>query len=188
MIKIYNAIGENGKVILKKGIKFNHGSFNTGYNGYGSIMSGRNDCKTANYLLEDLEYFRRYVLGIERIDGFIRNNNFMFYNPYSIEELENLQKSVGLPKRVLNEEGILLFTDYANVDYHRDDNEAAKVKRIFGRFPETGAYILLPGAELEMSFPAYHNESKAEYEVIESGSVPKQLYLTKKDRKNYTEE
>lgn len=182
MIKIYNAIGENGKVVLKKGIKFSHGSFYTGHEGYGSITSGRSDCKRADYLLENLEHFINYISEIEKIDGFIRNNNFIFYNPYSVEELE--AKYDAFNKKDLDEEGILLFTDYVSVDYKRNN----KIQRIFGRYPETGAYIILPGTTLEMNFPAYEDKNNNQYEVLESTSKPKQLYLTRVDRGIYQED
>lgn len=181
MIKIYNAIGTNGKVVLKKGINFSYGVFDTGYDGYGKIVSGRDNCKRADYLIEKLEHFRNYIKEVEKIDGFIRNDNFVFYNPYSAKELDFKQKKFN--EADLKEEGILLFTDYVSVDYKRNNN----IQRIFGRFPETGAYIILPGSTLEMSFPAYEKKSKNKYEVLESASRPKQLYLIKVDREIYPE-
>lgn len=180
MIKIYNAVGEYGKVVLKKGIKFNNGRFETGHDGYGTIIAGRSDCEKADYVLTELALFKRSISEIALVDGFIKSNSTILYNPFSLEEIEACRESKNFPERILSEEAVLLFTDYVNIHFN---NEEAKIKRIFGRYPETGAYLLKAGAKLEMSFPAYYDESKDQYEVLESSSRPKQLYLSKVDRK-----
>lgn len=185
MLKIYNAVGVNGKVVLKRGIKFDHGRYNTGHDGYGTIVSARGDCKSADYLIEDLEYFKDRVRKVEKKDGWIRNNSFILYSPYSALELEERQESGELPWTGLDEEAVLLFTDYVTIGY---DKNKYNIRKMFGRFPEYGAFILLPGAEFDMSFPAYYEESVADYEVVRSMNKPKQLYLTKADRKIYTGE
>lgn len=179
MLKIYNAIGENGKVVLKKGIQFRHGGYNTGNNGYGTIISGRSDCKRADYIFEALESFKEGIAHVDKVDGWIKNNSFILYNPYSLEELNSQITEDRHLDKDLDEEGILLFTDYVNVSY---DKDLPLVKKMIGRWPEYAGFILLPGAELEMNFPAYEEKSTNHYEVLESGSKPKQLYLTKKDR------
>lgn len=176
MLKIYNAIGQGGKVVLKRGIKFNNGRFD---NGYGTIISGGYG-KKADYILDDRKWFEKYILTLEQSDGFNRKDNFILYNTYSLEELETCRKEEEYSNSYQkDEEGILLFTDYVSVDFQKD---SPKVKRILGRFPETGAYILLPTAEIKLSFPAYSDKSECEYEVIKSNSKPKQLYLIRTDR------
>lgn len=179
MLKIYNAVGEHGKVILKRGIQFRYGRFDTGYNSYGTIVTARSNCQKADYLLGEVETFKKTIASVPKVDGFIQNDSFILYNPFSLEELESYQDLEDFPESVLTEDGILLFTDYVNINF---DDAKHKIERLLGRHPDTGAYLLEKGAELEMSFPACYNDSREQYEVLESESKPKQLYLTKVDR------
>lgn len=184
MLKIYNAIGDQGKVVLKKGIPFQNERFSTGHQGYGDIISGKSSCEQADYLLESLPYFLKYVENIELFDGFIRNKDLIFYNPYSLKELEEYLKSIKINENDyesfgLNEEAILLFADFVDLKY-KEENK--KIKRILGRYPETASYILLPGAEFEMNFPDNPTTLANKYEVLQSKGTGKQLILTKLER------
>lgn len=179
MLKIYNAIGKNNTLVLKKGIELKNRRFNTEKKGYGTIISTRN-CQMADYLVDDLKDFKKQATEIERSGHGIKNNPFSLRNLYSKEELDVFQCMGKLPAD-LNEEGILLFTDDVILSYYTD----RKIEKVIGRYKNTGAYILLPGAKLGINSLGYREnlEEVNVYEVLESTSKPKQLYLTKTDRR-----
>ncbi len=178
MLKIYNAIGTTGKLVLKKGIELEHGRFNTEKNGFGTIVTGR-DCKKADYLGQDLEDFKRYIAEIEKSNQHIRNNPYLIKDFYSKEEIRKYER-LGTFINELNEEAILLFTNQVIMSYYR----GMYIEKIMGRFKDSGAYILLPGAIFNIA-PSRNNtelDDDGNYEVLESTSRPKQLYLIKTDR------
>ncbi len=181
MLKIYNASAWQGEIILKDHIEFTNGIYNTGLHGYGEIYSGNTEVKIANYDFHRLIGFEEYVKSIKLSDGFVKD--FILFHPLNYDLLA--EKSNNVPKSEeayslfgLDEEAILLFTDWITLQANSGD----KVKRIFGRHPETGLYLLNPDASLTMSIPN-KPETKQEYEVLQSKTLGKRLVLNKMDRK-----
>lgn len=181
MIKIYNAYSECGTIKIEDYIEFKQGIYGTGYNGFGNVIASNLNCKKANYELQSLKRYREYLQGIKKEDGYILD--FMLWNPVSYEMLEeqygNIDKdNETYEKYGLNEEAILLFTDYLYLNYPKDNS----VQRIFGRYPETGMYLIMPNATFDMRT----GSSKAipeNYEVLQSQALGKRLSLVKMDRK-----
>ena len=79
----------------------------------------------------------------------------------------------------LNEEGILLFTDWVRLIYPHND----LVQKIFGRYPENGMYLILPNASFSMTTSPLSDDVQESYEVLQSQTLGKQLVLTKMNRK-----
>ena len=121
-----------------------------------------------------------------RDDGFL--NKFFFYNPQTSESLKKYMEEHHISNTEedyerfgLNDEAILLFTSNVNLKFDRENSEL--IERVFGRVIGTGGYILLPNANFQMAISSYYDKNRYEdYEVIQSSSLGKQLYLTKKDR------
>lgn len=185
MLKIYRASNFHGKIELQDNIVFdNKGRFDTGRYGYGDIISGNGNCKIANYEFTNLYSFEKYIKTVERKDGFVKN--FMLFNPKSYEmlkeEFRDIKKTVEeYIKYDLEEEAILLLTQFVYVNFDKSDN---RVKNIFGRTPECGLYLLKPDAQITMKADLYDDwKETSEYEVLQSKSLGKRLTLQKFDRK-----
>lgn len=181
MLKIYRAHNLRGKIALQDHIDFEYGRFYTGLHGFGDVLSGNLSCKTANYEYQSLVAYEKYLKKIETNDGYVEN--FLLYNPLSYESLEEKFKNISKNSKTyeeygLNEEGILLFTNSINIKYE-DSN---LVKRIFGRFPDTGMYLLKPDASIIMT-PSFGDKIEEKYEVLQSKTLGKQLVLNKMNRK-----
>ena len=179
MLKIYNANAISGEIKLQDYIKFKDGHFDTGYEGFGQIKSGNLSCKNASYILQSVEQFKNYLQNIKVIDGYVEN--FVFYNPYSYEMLNEAFGHVSknhesYEKNGLNEEGIILFTDYVYLKYKKD----GLVQRIYGRCPENSMYLIMPNAAFDMYIASRSSEN---YEVLQSRSLGKRLVLEKMNRK-----
>lgn len=184
MLKIYRAFANQGKIKLQDHIVFKHGQFDTGLNGFGQVKTGNYNCTKANYELQSLETYKNYLESIKCVDGYI--TNFSIFNPYTYEMLEEKYKDI--PKNFesyeeysLNEEAILLFTDLVSLKYNSDNS----IKRIFGRYPENGMYLIMPNASFNMTTDTFSNQVIENYEVLQSQSLGKRLVLQKMDRKIY---
>lgn len=181
MLKIYNAYSKHGEIQLDDYIDFDYGEFDTGHQGFGQVQSGNLNCKRANYELQNLRGYLDYLRNIKAEDGYVKN--FVMYNPVSYEMLEEKYKDI--PKDIttyeqfgLNEEGILLFTNYIRLEYSNND----LVQRIFGRYPENGMYLLKPNASIDMLVYPYRSVQE-HYEVLQSENLGRQLILAKMNRK-----
>ena len=96
------------------------------------------------------------------------------------EEYKDISKDLDTyEKYSLNEEGILLFTDYINLMYSNDGS----VKKIFGRYSENGMYLIMPNAQFSMTKSKFGESVTENYEALQSQSVGKQIILTKMNRK-----
>ncbi len=182
MLKIYNAYSEHGIIKIEDYIDFRYGQFNTGLNGFGQVKSGNLSCRRANYELQDLKYYMDYLKRVKLTDGYVED--FVIWNPYSYEMLEEKYKDISrdfetYEKYGLNEEGILLFTNWVRLTYPRDN----QVQRIFGRCPENGMYLIMPNALFSMATGSFSDDVQENYEVLQSQSLGKQLVLTKMNRK-----
>lgn len=182
MLKIYRAFADRGEIKLEDYITFTNGQFDTGLNGFGQVSTGNNSCTRANYELQNLLYYENYLRSVKLEDGYV--TDFLIQNPYSYAMLEEDYKDV--PKEFdtyewygLNEEGILLFTDYIRLEYPQDKS----VQRVFGRCPENGMYLVMPNATLNMSIGIFNDSVKENYEVLQSQSLGKRLILQKMNRK-----
>lgn len=139
-------------------------------------------CTKANYNLQTLEDFERYTKSLKFSDGFVENFSILY--PYDYEKLEETFKNIPktletYEKKGLNEEAILLFTESVNLDYRLDGS----VKKILGRYPDTGLYLLMPDATFDMQNAIFFDEPRANCEVIQSKTLGKRLVLQKFDRK-----
>ncbi len=182
MLKIYRVFEEKDQIKIQDYLKFKDGRFNTGLHGFGEIKSGNNDCIKANYELQTLKSYKKYLQSIKKIDGYVQN--FLIFNPYNYQMLESQYKDV--PKNFeayeqygLNEEAILLFADWVRLDYPSDGS----VIKIFGRFPECGMYLIMPNASFDVSSGLFNVVDRENYEVLQSQSLGKRLVLQKMDRK-----
>lgn len=182
MLKIYRAFADGEQIKIQDHIKFTHGQFDTGLHGFGQVKTGNYSCTRANYELQALKYYKNYLQSIKKSDGYVEN--FAIFNPYSYQMLEDKYKDVAkdfdtYEQYGLNEEGILLFTDWVRLEYPLDDS----VQRIFGRYPENGMYLIMPNASFDMIIGAFSKDVKESYEVLQSQSLGKRLVLQKMDRK-----
>lgn len=182
MLKIYRAFADQGKIKLQDYIDFTHGQFNTGLNGFGQIKTGNYSCTRANYELQQLKDYKKYLQSIKCNDGYVEN--FAILNPYNYQMIESKYKDT--PKEFdiyeqygLNEEGILLFTDWIRLEYPLNDS----IQRIFGRYPESGMYLIMPNASFDMVVGTFSSDVRESYEVLQSKSLGKRLVLHKMDRK-----
>lgn len=183
MLKIYRAYALQGEIKIEDYIKFNNGQFNSGSEGFGEVNSGNIACQIANYSLEGLEEFRKYLLSLSQEDGWVKN--FTILKPYSYKMLEeqfgNVHKDFdSYQEHGLIEEAVLLFTEYVNLIYPQNNY----VERIFGRHYNTGLYLLKPNASFYMATDlnpkGIVNEN---YEVLQSQNLGNRLILQKMDRK-----
>lgn len=182
MLKIYNIYQNQGKIELTDYIDINNGRFFTGYDGYGDIFTEGIKTFYASYVLQHLKSFKKYLQSIKVIDGYLQN--FILFNAYSEAMLK--ERTKGIPKTTeayqkngLNEEAILLFTDYVNMRY--DDNN--NIKRLYGRSASTGMYLLMPNATFDIYNYDFGRHLSETYEVMQSKNLGKQLILTKLPRK-----
>lgn len=178
MLKIYEATVNEGKIQLNDYIKFKNGYYDTGLNGFGLVRSGNNSVDIANYEHQELESYLKYLKSIKQIDGYVED--YVMLNPTNYQELAEKFSDVKedyneYRKFDLYESGVLLFTNYVKLKY-RDDGS---IKRIFGRYPENGMYVLAPDALFEMSY----GNTQDEYEVLQSDRLGKRLSLAKIERK-----
>ena len=190
MLKLYRASQFHDKIKIEKGIVFENGHFETGLpvNSYGNIEAcGINfwdENKRMLYEYQDLNVDK--YKNWPKQDGFL--DKFFFYSPHTSESLKkyieenNISNTEEDFKRFgLNDEAILLFTSNINLKFDKENSEL--IKQVFGRVIGTSGYILLPNANFKMAITSYKDDNQYEdYEVIQSNSLGKQLYLTKKDR------
>ena len=182
MLKIYKAYSNQGDVKIDDHIDFDYGEFDTGLHGFGQVKSGNLNCKRANYELQNLKGYVDYLRTVKLTDGYVED--FMLWNPVSYEMLEEQYKDISKDSKTykkygLNEEAILLFTEWIRLEYPQDYS----VQRIFGRYPETGMYLIMPNASFSMASGASSREVLEHYEVLQSQGLGKQLALTKMNRK-----
>ena len=181
MLKIYNAYTNQGEIRIDDHILFVNGQFDTGVNGFGVVQSANISCTKAYYELQSLEDYRKYLQNIKLSDGYVQK--FMLWNPVDLQMLEKYQELSKDFKTYehynLNEEGILLFTDYIRLSYPNDGS----VKRIFGRYPDNGMYLVMPDASLTMTLGTFGENIQENYEVLQSKKLGRQLALTKMNRK-----
>ena len=107
----------------------------------------------------------------------------MIVNPYSYQGLFDVYKDFSLSevdyeKYSLNEEAILLFTDFVYIKNYNPD----LVQKIFDRFPETAMYLLLPNATFDMFISDSKNSDVENYEVLQSNGVGRRLILQQMKR------
>lgn len=187
MLKIYRAYDFQGKIVLDDYIEFKRGIFTTGPNGFGDIIISKDMDKTSKKVNYEYISAKNYVeltrQFAELNDGFLTQSPF--FNLYSYEDLENKFKNVfksesEYEKYGLNEEGILLFTNYINLKYLND----GLIEKIFGRYPGTSLHLLKPGATLAME-TIMQPKIEETYEVLQSKNIGKQLILNKLNRKIY---
>lgn len=181
MLKIYNAYANHGEIKIEDYITFDNGTFDTGCDGFGKVHAGNYYCKRANYELQTLKSFREYIKNVKNVDGWLQK--FTIWNPMSyeslIEEYKNIDRTPETyEKHGLNEEAILLFTNYLRLRYGDD----GLTERIFGRFANTGLYLLMPDASVSMTIASHSDEEAENYEVLQSKSLGKQLVLAKMNR------
>lgn len=190
MIKLYRASQFHDEIKLEKGIVFERGKFDTGLsvNSYGVIeangISMYDDSKRVLYEYQDLNVDR--YKDYPREDGFL--NNFFFCSPHTSETLKEYIEEHHISNTEedyerfgLNDEAILLFTSNINLKF--DGKNSESIIQVFGRVVGTGGYILLPNANFKMAITSYNDMNQYEdYEVLQSNSLGKQLYLVKKDR------
>ena len=182
MLKIYYAYSNNGKIKLDDHIDFEYGQFNTGLNGFGYVKSGNLSVSKANYELQTLKSFKEYFKTIKTIDGYVED--LAIYNPMTYEILYEKYKDISkdfdtYEKYGLNEEGIILFANHIRLIYPNND----LVQRIFGRYPESGMYLIMPNASFSMTSSLLNEDTLENYEVLQSQSLGRQLSLTKMNRK-----
>lgn len=182
MLKIYNAYGENGSIKIQDYIDFSSGQYDTGVNGFGQVKSGNLSCKRANYVLQELKCYLNYLKEVKLTDGYVED--FVMWNPFSYEMLEQQYKDISRDAETyeeygLNEEGILLFTDLVRLTYPHDNS----VQKVFGRYPENGMYLIMPNASFSMTTGFVSDDVQENYEVLQSQTLGRQLALTKMNRK-----
>ena len=176
MIKIYNAYANMDSIELNDYIEFKNGRYKTDY---GNIESGNTSCIFVNYEYQSLKSFLDYTRHIKTEDGFVK---YVLLNPYSYDEINKKLASFNKDeltylKYALNEEAILLFTDYVCVENYNPNN----VQRLFGRTPTDAMYLVKPNATFTMRVGEFSNE-KEEYEVLQSNNLGKRLILSKMER------
>ena len=181
MLKIYNAYEDHGEIKVEDYITFNYGSFHTGYDGFGEVHSGNLNCIRANYELQTLKSFKEGLKSIKTIDGWVQN--FMIWSPKSYKLLAEEDKDIKKTAEAyeaygLNEEAILLFTDFISLT--PNDN---LTQNLFGRCADTGLYLLMPNASIDMKIASHCDEDKENYEVLQSQSLGKRLILAKMNRR-----
>ncbi len=81
-------------------------------------------------------------------------------------------------KYSLNEEAIILFTNYVTLKNYNEE----KVKRIFGRYLPTSMYLLLPGSEFTIERGSFNKGLEEKYEVLQSSRLGRTLTLNKINR------
>ena len=183
MLKIYKAHPKGAEMIIEDKIALRDGQFDTGYNGFGQVKSGNPNVSRANYELQTLKKFRDYLKTIKTIDGYVEN--FSICNPVTYKMLEEQYKEVygdlnAYEEYGLNEEAILLFTDYVRLMYPDDDS----VQKVFGRNESNGMYLVMPNASFSMTREVSAGDFVTEsYEVLQSQNLGKQLVLTKMKRR-----
>ncbi len=181
MLKIYNAYNRDGEFRIDDRVVFNNGRFDTGYYGFGTVINGDNGINYANYEMQTLKEFKSYLQTLERKDGWVKD--FTLLKPMTYETLREKYKSVTDDFKLyeeygLNEEAIVLFTDY--VELQSANNEL--VQKVFGRYVDNGMYLIMPNAQFTLT--RYTVEPiKEDYEVLQSRNVGKRLVLTRMDRK-----
>ena len=88
MLKIYRVFEEKDQIKIQDYLKFKDGRFNAGLHGFGEIKSGNDDCTKANYELQTLKSYKKYLQSIK--------NRWLctkFFNTQSIQ-LSNVRKSI----------------------------------------------------------------------------------------------
>lgn len=182
MLKLYRAYPEGGKIKIEDKIDFKYGQFDTGLDGFGEVKSSNLGISKANYELQELRSFKEYVQTVETVDGYVKD--FVLWYPMTYEMLKDQYKDI--PKKIdtyeqygLNEEAILLFTDYVRLHYSNND----LVQRIFGRYPDNGMYLIMPNASFSLVIGAYGNHIIEDYEVLQSQNLGKRIILSKMNRK-----
>lgn len=188
MLKIYRAHDLHGEIIVDDYLEFKHGIYNTGIPfGFGEVKcSGSilNPSKKVNYDWTSTKRYAELTRKFAKIeDGFV--TNFYLNNPYNYEEFEERFKDIpktekDYEKYQLNEEAILLFTDRIILTYKND----GLIERVFGRWPETGMYLIRPDATFTMT-TSLSPKTEETYEVLQSKNLGKQLILAKLNRKIY---
>lgn len=133
----------------------------------------------ANYELQTLKSFIEYL---KTINGYV--DDFTIWNSITYKMLEEKYKDISKDFNTyeeygLNEEGILLFTDYIHLKYSNNN----LVQRIFGRYPENGMYLIMPNASFRMTSDIFNKNTTENYEVLQSQNLGRQLVLTKMNRK-----
>ena len=136
----------------------------------------------ANYELQTLKSFREYLKTVKTINGYV--DDFTIWNSITYKMLEEKYKDISKDFNTyeeywLNEEGILLFTDYIHLKYSNNN----LVQRIFGRYPENGMYLIMPNASFRMTNDIFNKNTTENYEVLQSQNLGRQLVLTKMNRK-----
>ena len=184
MLKIYNAINTKGKVKLNDYIEFKYGKFDSGIHGFGYVNGGdiNNPSQIVNYEYQHAENYVELTRCMTNTKNGIVTN-FMLYNPLSNEEVEAKCKITEKSMKVydeycLNEDGILLFTNFVNIK----SLNPKLVETVFSKHPDTGLYLLKPGATIILS-SAFGIPVEETYEVLQSKNLGKQLILTKLNRK-----
>lgn len=184
MLKIYNAINNHGKIKLNDYIEFKYGKFDTGIHGFGDVSGGdiNNPSQIVNYEYLHADNYVEFTKSMTNVkDG--TATNFIIYNPLTKEDVEERCKTVEKDMNIydeycLNEEGILLFTNFINIKY----KNPRLVETVFSKHPDTGLYLLMPGATIILS-SAFGIPEEEIYEVMQSKNLGKQLVLTKLNRK-----
>ena len=184
MLKIYRAYDLQGKVVLDDYIEFKYGIFSTGANGFGDIVISKDMDKASKKFNYENTSSKNYVELTKKFaelqDGFITKSPF--FNLYSYEDLKEKYKNISktesdYEKYRLNEDGILLFTDYINLKYKNE----GLIEKIFGRYPGTAMYLVKPGATMTLQ-TSISPKIEETYEVLQSKNLGKQLILTKLNR------
>ena len=181
MLKIYNAYAINGKIIIADYVTFRYGKLETHSNGYGYVKSEKRTVLNVNYEMKKLDEYNEYLEKRRGSECFIED--FTIFNPANYEMLENEYKYIkrteeAFEKAGLNEEGILLFTKSISINYRNND----LIRRIHGKYPKNGIYLIMPNASFTMTAGSYSKEYKEQYEVLQSQNLGKRLSLTKMDR------
>lgn len=179
MLKIYNAYCEYERIVLKDYIVFIRGQSDTRIQGFGHIKSSDIKIRRANYINMPLEQFLNYVISLQQSDGYV--TDFTMYNPLNYEMLEeyvHIMQATGTSEHHdLDEEGVILFTNYVELNYQNNE----LIKKLLGRVTYNGMYLLKPNAIFSMR-PSMLEEYN-EYEVLQSNNSGRRLILSKMDRK-----
>ena len=188
MLKIYRAHDLHGEIVVDDYLEFKNGIYDTGLPfGFGEVNCPRSvliPSKKVNYDWTSTNRYTELTRKFANIrDGFV--SDFFLNNPYSYEEFEEKFKDIpktqeDYKKYGLNEEAILLFTDRIILKYKND----GLIERVFGRWPETGMFLIKPNATFTMA-TSFSEDEPETYEVLQSKNIGKQLVLTKLNRKIY---
>lgn len=179
MIKIYNANSTFGNIILSDFISFDTaGRYETGVHGFGTVINNNLDLLEVNYELATLESYFKYLKSIDSNDGFIKYYLLAPHNYKTIKkEYSKIEKTEeNYDKYCLNEDGIILLTENVILSDYDD-----KVKKIYGRYPETALYLIEPNASFSMR-PGDYISKGENYEVLQSNNLGKRLILSKMNR------